>query len=72
MSNVIPFGGITKLDLDPDVILEANKGKLKGFVLVGYNHDGDEVFVSTYADGGEALWLMERGKKKLLEIPDRE
>lgn len=72
MSNIIPFGGITKLDLDPDVILEAKKGKLKGFVLVGYDKDDNEVFVSTYADGGEALWLLERGKKKLLEVPDQE
>lgn len=71
MSNVIPFGGITKLDLDPDIILENNKGKLKGFVLTGYDQDGDEVFISTYADGGEALWLLERAKKKLLEIVDK-
>jgi hypothetical protein len=30
MSNVIPFNGITRLDLDPDMVLENTKGKLEG------------------------------------------
>ena len=66
MSKVIPFTGITRLDLSPDIILENLKGKLEGFVLVGYTTDGEEFFSSTYADGGTALWLMERGKTALL------
>ena len=67
MSNVIPFTGITKFDLDADITLEANKGKLEGFVLCGYTKDGEEMFVSTYSDGGTALWLLEKCKKTLLE-----
>ena len=72
MSKVIPFTGITRLDLSPDIVLENLKGKLEGFVLVGYTTDGEEFFSSTYADGGTALWLMERGKTALLsqEIPN--
>ena len=70
MGKVIPFGGITKLDLDPDMVLENNKGKLEGVVILGYGKDGDEYFASTYADGGEVLWLLERCKKMLLEMPD--
>ena len=66
MSKVIPFTGITTLDLSPDIVLENLKGKLEGFVLVGYTTDGEEFFSSTYADGGTALWLMERGKTALL------
>ena len=66
MSKVIPFTGITRLDLSPDIVLENLKGKLEGFVLVGYTTDGEEFFSSTYADGGTALWLMERGKTALL------
>jgi len=68
MSNVIPFTGITTLDLDTDITLENLKGKLKGFVIVGYATDGKELFASTYADGGTALWLLERLKKQLLEV----
>jgi hypothetical protein len=68
MSKVIPFTGITTLDLSPDIVLENLKGKLEGFVIVGYGIDGKELFSSTYADGGTALWLLERLKKQLLEI----
>ena len=66
MAKVIPFNGITKLDLDPDSILENNKGKFEGFVIIGYGNDGEEMFASTYADGGTVLWLLERCKKRLL------
>lgn len=68
MSKVIPFTGITKLDLDADTTLENLKGKLEGFVIVGYTPDEKEFFASTYADGGTALWLLERLKKQLLEV----
>lgn len=70
MSNVIQFHGITRLNLDPDVVLENNKGKLEGLVILGYDKNGEEYFASTYADGGEVLWLLARCKKMLLEVPD--
>lgn len=65
---VILFSGITKLDLPPDRILEQMIGTdMEGVVILGYR-DGEEVFCSSYADGGTVLWLMERLKTKLLEI----
>jgi hypothetical protein len=67
MSNIIPFTGITKLNLNPDMVLENTKGKLEGFVIIGYTKDGEEHFASTYADGGTVLWLVERMKKALLD-----
>jgi hypothetical protein len=70
MAKVIPFKGITKLDLDPDTILENNKGKLEGVVIMGWDKDGEEFFASSYADGGTVLWLVERLKKALLETAD--
>ncbi len=70
MAKVIPFNGITKLDLDPDTILENNKGKLEGVVIMGWDKNGNEYFASSYADGGTVLWLVERLKKALLEIGD--
>lgn len=66
-AKVIPFTGITSLDLTPDLVLENLKGKLEGFVLVGYTPEGEEFFSSTYADGGTALWLLERCKMALLD-----
>jgi|688.fasta_scaffold857332_3 hypothetical protein len=72
MSNVIPFNGITLLDLDPDQVLEANKGEFEGLILIGLNTDGEEVFASTYADGPTVLWMLERAKLRLLRIIDGE
>ena len=68
MSNVILFNGITKLDLDPDMVLENTKGNLEGVILIGYDKEGEEYFASTYADGGEVLWLIERMKLRLLNV----
>jgi hypothetical protein len=66
MAKIIPFGGITKLDLDPDLILENNKGEFEGLVLIGWAKDGSERFISTYGDGGTVLWLLERCKQRLI------
>jgi hypothetical protein len=70
MSKVIPFTGITRNDLAPDIILDNLKGKFEGFVIVGYTPEGEEFFSSTYADGGTALWLIERCKRALLSHGD--
>lgn len=67
MGKVIQFTGVTKLDLDPDTVLENSKGNLEGFVIAGFDKDGNKYFASTYADGGTVLWLIEQLKMKLLE-----
>ena len=67
MSNVIPIGGVTKLDIPVDQILEGAKGKMDTIVIMGYDKDGIEYFASSAADGGDVLWLLERLKKVLLE-----
>jgi hypothetical protein len=66
-AKVIPFRGITKLDLDPDMILENKKGQLEGVVIMGFDHDGKELFASSYADGGTVLWLLERCRIRLMQ-----
>lgn len=68
--NVIPLGCLTKLDLPVDRVLEAAKDKLEGVVLLGYDKDGMTYFSSTYADGGEVLWLLEQAKRALLSAGD--
>lgn len=71
-AKIIPFSGITKLDLDPDQILDAAKGQLEGVVVLGFCNDEDGGFyaASSYADGGTVLWLLEQCKKRLLEMHD--
>lgn len=66
MSNVIPIGGVTKLDLPADRILENNIGTLDSVVIMGWDKEGNEIFASSIADGGEVLWLLERMKLMLL------
>lgn len=66
---VIPLNCITKLGIPVDRVLEAAKGELDSVILIGYDKDGGEYFSSTIADGGEVLWLIERAKKLLLDIP---
>lgn len=70
MGKVLPFTGVTRLDLPPDRVLESMRGELEGVVIIGYNKEGGEVFASSYADGGTVLWLIERMKKKLLSVPE--
>lgn len=70
MTNIIRFPGITKLDMPADHVLESALGKLEGVVVLGYDKDGQEYFASSYADGGDMLWLLERAKKALLEMAD--
>lgn len=67
-SNVIRFPGVTRLDIDPDRVLQEAIGNLEGVVIAGCDKDGNHWFASSYADGGETLWLLEALKKRLMEI----
>lgn len=68
MTNVIPLGNITRLDLLPDDVLERAKGEMEGVILIGWDNEGELYFSSTYADGGTVLWLLEKTKQKLLNV----
>lgn len=69
--NVVEFGGITKLDLSSERVLQAAlEAKLDGVVIIGWSEDGSRYFASSYASGSETLWLLETAKKDLLAIED--
>lgn len=68
LKNVIPLGNITKLDIPADQMLKQTLGKLTDVVIIGYDRKGKEYFISSMADGGDVVWLLERCKKQLLEI----
>lgn len=70
MSNVKIFTGVTPLDFDADVILQAAMGKLKSVVIIGEYNDGDEFFSSSLGSGPEIMWMIERAKLDLLRIVD--
>jgi hypothetical protein len=66
--NVISLGGVTRLDIPTDRVLEAAKSHCsEGVIVIGWDDDGSLYFASSMADGGEVLWLLEMCKKRLLE-----
>lgn len=69
-ADVVRFPGITRFDLDPDVVLKEAIGKLEGVVITGFDKEGNSYFASSYSDGGNTLWLLEICKKALLEVGD--
>jgi hypothetical protein len=67
---VIHLEMVTRHDLPPDKVLNAAIGQLASCVILGFDEAGEEYFASSYADGGDVLWLMERCKKILMETGD--
>lgn len=71
MSDVVEFTGITRLDLPPERILNrAIEAGMTEVVVCGFDADGKEYFVSSLADGGDALWHLERAKHRLMNMAD--
>ena len=71
-AEVLPFTGITSLDVDPARILEAAKDAgLTEVVICGVNADGDEYFASSVADASAAGWHLDRAKWQLMRQVDR-
>ena len=69
-AQIIRLPVITRLDTNPDLVLESAVGELESVVVIGFTKEGEEYFASSVADGGTALWMVERFKKKLLEVPE--
>jgi hypothetical protein len=67
---ILPFTGGTTEDIDPDVVLENNKGEYECVVIIGYTKMGAERLVSSTGDSALMVWLLERAKKTILEHAD--
>lgn len=70
MGNVVILPVISRLDLDPEILLDAARGELANVIIIGFTHDGDEYFASSQGDGAQVLWQLERAKHKLLNVVD--
>lgn len=69
--NVVDLNPITVLGTDPERIIErARKAGLGSVTIVGLTENGSEFFASSYADGPNALWDLERAKHRLLSVVD--
>lgn len=70
MNNVVDFNGITRLNLDPDRVLNKAIGNLKDVIILGYDKEGEEYFASSIADGADVNWLLDRMKHMLMNTVD--
>ena len=67
-NNVIPFSGVTTLNLDPDQLLEGMKGICSEIVVIGFdNETGLMTIASSEADMRHATWLMQKGLHETME-----
>lgn len=67
MTNVVPFTGNTRLDADPDMVLEAALlANLEAAIVIGWQ-DGKLYFASSIADGPEANWMLDMAKHQLMK-----
>ena len=64
---VVSFDGLTKAFIPADNILENNKGKMDGVVLIGYNEEGDFVFGSSWAELDRVLLLLKLAECHVME-----
>lgn len=69
MTNVIPFTGLTSLDLDIDDVLEQAKGELESGIVIGYSkEDGGLEIRSSVAAAEKILWLLKSSEIRLFEV----
>lgn len=70
-ADILPFTGVTRLDIAPAKVLKgAREAKLSEVMVIGYDAHGDFWFSSSRADGADVLWLLEKAKRKLFEMAD--
>lgn len=69
-SNVIALDTVSSIDVPASRVLAAAlEADLDGVVILGYQN-GREYFASSYANGRDCLWLIERARHKLMRITD--
>ena len=66
--NIVKLDCVTSLPIPPDRVLKEARGKLETVIVLGWDNDGEFYFAASESDGGNAIWLMEKAKKYLLEV----
>ena len=68
MADIERLNCVTRLNLDPDMVLEAATGKLEEVLIIGLDKEDNYYFDSSIAGGPEALWLVEKFKQALMDV----
>lgn len=66
MTNVIQIGGDTKLDIDPDMMLQNTIGQLKEVIVIGWDHNDELHVASSSTNRPKILWLIELAKSTVI------
>lgn len=66
-NNIVRFTGLTKLDLEPDTILQKAIGELKEVLIIGTTLDGNQYLASSSADAKNMIWHIETAKFMIME-----
>ena len=73
LAEIVELDVPTRLDLPAEKILnKALTVELEACLVVGWGPNDELYFDSTYADGPEALWLLEVAKRRLMQVGDPE
>lgn len=51
--------------LEPDFMLEGNKGKFLQLVLIGYNQEGEITVCSSHSPE-RAFWILEKARAEMM------
>ena len=71
MGDVVDLDCPTRLDIPVERVLQsALESDLNRVMLIGWNKDDEFYFAASFADGGDALWLMEHAKNALISADD--
>ena len=66
MDNVVDLSLVTTVDIDPDDVLEAAKGKLTDVFIIGWSED--ELYIdSSTSSLGDLNIVLDIAKQRLLE-----
>jgi hypothetical protein len=71
MSNVIDLPVITKLDINPDKVLQKAIGEVKEVIIIGYDNNDEFYFGSSKSGVSELNLLLDIAKKRLLDAFER-
>lgn len=70
--NVVDFDGYTTHDIDPDLVLENNKGEFERVLVIGWGKQGELLIASSFSSAPDIQWLIQRATRRLHEIADNE
>ena len=66
-NNVFHLDVDTRLDYDPDIILDMSMGKLTTCTIIGMGKDGKPYLVSSMTDDKDLLWDLHKAIQYLME-----